>query len=89
MDHLQVLKEKIVSLRAEIAEIHEQNELYRRQKDNGTAAQVAHGQRHERLQLIQKELIRVADLGRSVNTANQIREQNRARLELMKHPKAS
>ena len=39
-----MLKEKIVNLRAEIAEIHEQNEQYRRQKGSGTMAQVAHGQ---------------------------------------------
>lgn len=89
MDHLKVLKEKVLSLRAEIAEIREQNERYRSQKGNGTMAQVAHGQRHERLQGIQKELGRLADLGRAVHTANQIREHNRGRVELMKHSRAS
>jgi hypothetical protein len=89
MDHLGVLQEKIVNLRAEIAEIHEQNELYRRQKGNRTLDQVAHGQRHERLQNIQKELGRLAALGRSVVSVNQRREENRQRLELLKHSKAS
>ena len=89
MDHLKVLQDKIGSLRAEIAQIHEMNQQYRLQKDNGTGAQVAHGQRHERLQGIQKELVRLADLGRSIHSASQIREQNRARLELVKHSRAS
>jgi hypothetical protein len=51
--------------------------------------QVAHGQRHERLQGIQKELGRLADLGRTVHTNNQIREHDRNRLQLMKNRKAS
>ncbi len=84
MDHLGVLQEKIVNLRAEIAQIHEQNEQYRRQKGNGTLDQVAHGQRHERLQNIQKELGQLAALGRSVVSINQRREENRARLQLIK-----
>jgi len=89
MDHLKVLKEKVVSLRAEIAQINELNEQYRRRKDNATVDQIAHGQRHERLQVIQKELGRLADLGRSVHTANQIRERDRIRLEQMRNAKAS
>jgi hypothetical protein len=56
MDHLEVLREKIGRLRVEIAEIHELNKQYRRQDWNETDAQVAHGQRHERLQAIQQEL---------------------------------
>jgi hypothetical protein len=89
MDHLRVLREKVGSLRTEIAELHELNEQYRRRKGNGTLDQVAHGQRHERLQGIQKELGRLADLGRTVHTTNQIREHDRNRLELMKSAKAS
>ncbi len=89
MDHLKVLQEKIVTLRAEIAQIREMNDQYRSQKGNGTIAHVAHGQRHERLQQIQKELGRLADLGRAVHSANQIREHNRSRLELVKHSRAS
>ena len=89
MDHLGVLQDKIVSLRAEIAEIHEQNEQYRRQKGSRTVDQVAHEQRHERLQNIQKELGQLAALGRSVVSVNQRREENRNRLQLLKHSKAS
>jgi hypothetical protein len=89
MDHLKVLQDKIVNLRAEIAQIHEQNEQYRRDKSNGTLAQVAHGQRHERLQVIQKELTKLADLGRKVHSANQAREHHRSRLELVKQSRAS
>lgn len=89
MDHLAVLREKIVSLRSEIAQIHERNQQYRERKDNGTAEQVAHGQRHERLQEIQEELGRLAALGRSVVSVNQVREENRARLQVIKNSRAS
>jgi len=89
MDHLGVLQKKIVSLRAEIAEIHELNQQYRQRKGNGTTDQVAHGRRHERLQEIQKELGRLAALGRSVVSISQVREQNRARLQLIKNSRAS
>ena len=89
MDHQKVLRDKVVSLRTEIAELHELNEQYRRRKGNGTLDQVAHGQRHERLQGIQKELGRLADLGRTVHTTNQIREHDRTRLQLMKNARAS
>jgi hypothetical protein len=89
MDHLGVLQKKIVSLRAEIAQIHELNQQYRQRRGNGTAEQVAHGQRHERLQEIQKELGRLAALGRSVVSISAVREQNRARLQLIKKSRAS
>ena len=89
MDHLGVLQKKIVSLRAEIAQIHELNQQYRQRRGNGTVEQVAHGQRHERLQEIQKELGRLAALGRSVVSISAVREQNRARLQLIKKSRAS
>ena len=89
MDHLGVLQKKIVSLRAEIAEIHERNQQYRQGKGNRIADQVAHGQRHERLQQIQKELGRLAALGRSVVSISEVREQNRARLQAIKNKRAS
>lgn len=89
MDHLGVLREKIVSLRAEIAQLHELNQQYRQRKGNVTADQVAHGQRHERLQAIQKELGRLAALGSSVVSISGARERNRARLELIKNSRAS
>ena len=60
MDHLRVLREKIERLRVEIADIQELNEQFRRGGRNGTEAQVAHGQRHERLQAIQHELAQLA-----------------------------
>jgi hypothetical protein len=89
MDHLGVLQEKIGNLRAEIAQIHELNRQYRLRKANGTVDMVAHGQRHERLQDIQKELGRLAALGRSIVSVNQVREKNRARLQLIKNSRAS
>jgi hypothetical protein len=89
MDHLGVLRKRIISLRAEIAEIHELNQQYRQRKGTATAEQVAHGQRHERLQEIQKELGRLAALGRSVVSINEVREQNRSRLQLIKNSRAS
>jgi hypothetical protein len=89
MDHLGVLQVKIGSLREEIAQIHELNQQYRLKKGNATVDQVAHGQRHERLQDIQKELGRLAALGRSVVSVNQRREETRARLHLIKNSRAS
>jgi len=66
MDHLEVLRDKIGRLREEIADIQELNEQFRRDGGNGADAQVAHGQRNERLQAIQQELVQLADLGRRV-----------------------
>lgn len=84
MDHLAVLRDKIASLRAEIAQIQELNDQYRREGKNEVPAQVAHGQRHERLQAIQQELSQLADLGRRVRSVEQMKEQHRARLHLVK-----
>jgi hypothetical protein len=89
MDHLRVLQERIGNLRAEIAHIHELNQQYRLRKANGTGDMVAHGQRHERLQDIQKELGRLAALGRSIVSVNQVRENSRTRLQLIKKSRAS
>jgi hypothetical protein len=80
MDHLAVLREKIGNLRAEIAQLHELNEEYRRQGRNETQAHVVHGKRHERLQAIQQELAQLADLGRRVRSVEQMKEQHRSRL---------
>jgi hypothetical protein len=84
MDHLEVLREKIGRLRLEIAQIQESNEQYRRQDRNETDAQVAHGQRHERLQAIQQELAQLADLGRKVRSVEELKEKHRSRLHLVK-----
>jgi hypothetical protein len=87
MDHLEVLREKIESLRAEIAHLQELNAEYRRagsQGRNETQAQIAHGQRHERLLAIQQELAKLADLGRRVRSLEQMKEQHRSRPYLAK-----
>ncbi|MFY9948927.1 MAG: hypothetical protein WAK27_09545 [Candidatus Sulfotelmatobacter sp.] len=84
MDHLAVLREKIGNLRAEIAQLQQLNEQYRRQPRPETEAQVAHGQRHERLQEIQQELAQVADLGRRVLSMEQRKEEHRSRLHPVK-----
>jgi hypothetical protein len=89
MDHLEVLREKIARLRAEIAQIQESNQEYRLRECTGTEAQVAHGQRHERLQAIQHELAQVADLGRRILSLQKMKERNRARLHLVEQEKAS
>jgi hypothetical protein len=84
MDHLNVLREKIARLRAEIAHIQELNEQYRHRDRNETEAQVAHGQRQERLQIIQQELAQLAGLGRKVLSVEEIKEKHRSRLHLVK-----
>jgi len=89
MNHLTVLRDKIGRLREEIAEIQKLNEQFRRESWNGAEAQVAHGQRNERLQAIQHELVRLADLGRKVVSTKQIRETHRSRLHLVTQKRAS
>jgi hypothetical protein len=84
MDHLEVLREKVGRLRDEIAHLQELNAQYRRQGRNETEAQIAHGQRHERLQAIQQELARLADLGRRVLSVEERKEEHRSRLHLVK-----
>jgi hypothetical protein len=84
MDHLEVLREKIARLRAEIAHIQELNQAYRRQDMSGNDAQVAHGERHERLQAIQQELAQLASLGRKVQSVEEMKERHRSRLHLVK-----
>ena len=77
MDHLSALKEKIVRLRTEIAKIQELNEQYRREKERDMVSQIAHTERHERLEQIKQELGRLAELGRALHSASQIRERSR------------
>jgi small-conductance mechanosensitive channel len=79
MGHLEVLREKIALLRAEIAQLREWNEQYRREPGQDTQAQFAHGQRHERLQEIQQELNQLANLGGRVRSVEQMKEQHRSR----------
>ena len=89
MDNLLVLRDKVGRLREEIADIQKLNERFRREGWNGADAQVAHGQRNERLQAIQHELVRLADLGRKVVSTEQMREKHRTRLHLIKQERAS
>ena len=89
MDHLEVLREKIARLRAEIAQIQELNQEYRLREWTGTGAQVAHGERQERLLAIQQELAKVADLGRRVLSVEKMKERNRVRLHPVEQGKAS
>ena len=84
MDHLNVLREKIGRLRAEIADIQKLNEHYRLRDQSDTEAQVAHGQRLERLQAIQQELAKLATLGSKVRSIEDIKERQRSRLRLLK-----
>jgi len=84
MDHLEVLREKIKRLRAEIGQIQELNQQYRLQGRNGAEAQVAHGQRQERLQAIQQDLVQLASLGRKVQSVAEMKERHRSRLHLVK-----
>jgi len=84
MDHLEVLREKIGRLREEIAHIRDLNEQYRLRTSNSTEAQVAHGQRQERLQEIQEELVQLSNLGQRVLTMEERKEEHRSRLHLVK-----
>ena|SRR5579864_3323188 len=89
MDHLEVLRDKIGRLRAEIADIQELNQQFRRDGRKGADVQVAHGQRNERLQAIQHELVKLADLGLRVVSTEQMKEKHRSRLHLFAQKRAS
>lgn len=89
MDHLLVLREKIGHLREEIADIQKLNEQFRRDGGHSTDAQVAHGRRSDRLQAIQQELVRLADLGHKVVSSEQMKEKHRTRLHLVEQNRAS
>jgi hypothetical protein len=84
MDHVEVLRAKIGRLRVEIAQIQELNKQYRLQGGNDVEAQVAHGQRLERLQAIQQELAKLATLGSKVRSIEDMKERQRSRLRLLK-----
>jgi len=84
MDHVEVMRDKIGRLRVEIAQIQELNKQYRLQSRKGAEAQVAHGQRQERLQAIQQELTQLAALGRRVRSVEEMQERHRSRLHLVK-----
>jgi hypothetical protein len=73
----------------EIADIQELNEQFGLAGRNGTEAQSARDQRHERLQAIQQELAQLADLGRRVHSTEQMKEKYRSKLHLVKEERAS
>lgn len=84
MNHLEALREKIGSLRLEIAEIRELNEQYWRQGRNTTDAHVAYSHRHERLEAIQQELAPLAGLGRKVPSVVEMKAKHSSRPFLVK-----
>jgi hypothetical protein len=79
MDHLEVLREKVATLRVEIVQLQELNERYRRQSRPDAQDHFAHGQRQDRLQEIQQELTQIARLGGRLRSVEQIKEQHRSR----------
>lgn len=79
MDHLEVLREKVATLRVEIAQLQELNERYRRQLRPDVQAHFAHGKRQDRLQEIQQELTQIARLGGRLRSVEQMKEQHRSR----------
>jgi hypothetical protein len=84
MDHLAVLRRKVSRLRAEIAQLQEVNDRYWLRGRYDTQAEVAHSQRHERLEAIQQELAQLANLGGRVRSVEQMKEQHHARPFLIK-----
>ena len=83
MDHIELLLEKIASLRYEIALIKELNYEQPRRGKN-PEDQIAHGQRLERLQQIQQELAQLAGLSQRVLSVEERKEEHRSRLHLVK-----
>jgi len=80
MDHLEVLREKVARLRAEIAEIRASNEQFRLQGNHPAEDDAADRRRQERLLEIQQELSQLAGLGRKVLSVEEMKEKHRARL---------
>ena len=89
MNHLEALRGRIGRLRVEIAEIQELNHQFRRDGGNGLAVQVAYGQRSERLQGIQHELVQLADLGPRVVSTKELREKHPSRPHPTKQKRAA
>ena len=84
MDHLDVLRERVGHLRAEIAQIQELSKQHRLQGSNSPETHLAHVQRQERLLAIQRELVQLASLGPKVLSLEEMKERHRARLHLVK-----
>ena len=79
MDHLEVLREKVATLRAEIVQLQELNERYRRQHRPDAQAHFAHVERQERLLEIQQQLTQLARLGGQVRSVEQMKQQHLSR----------
>lgn len=84
MDHIEGLREKIAHLRSEIADIQALNDRYRFGGQHGAEAEIARVQRQERLQAIQEELIQLSNLSHKALSIEQMRENHRSRLHLVK-----
>jgi hypothetical protein len=89
MDYLGAFRAKIGRLRLEIADIQELNQQFRRDRGNGTGCQVAHGQRSQRLQGIQHELMQLADLGLGVVSTEQRNENRHSQPHLVERKRAA
>ena len=89
MDYLGALRDKLRGFREEIAEIQELNGQFRRAARNDTVAQVAHGQRSERLQAIQHKLGQLARLGSRVVLTEPMKEPHRSPTRLVKQKPAA
>jgi len=89
MDYLGALREKIGSLREEIADLQELNAQFRHAVQNSTMAQVAYGQRIERLQAIQHELGQLGRLGSRVVLTEQTKVPHRSPTDLVKRKRAA
>ena len=89
MDYVGVFRDKIGRLRVEIADIQVLNQQFRRDCGHGPGVQVAHGQRSERLQAIQHELVQLADLGRRAVSTEQMTDQHCLPAHLVKRKRAA
>jgi len=89
MDHLRVLRDKVGRFREEIADIRELNDQFRRAVRNDAIAQIAQGRRQERLQAIQHELVQLTDLGRRMDSTEQMKEEHRSRLHPVKQKRSA
>jgi biopolymer transport protein ExbB/TolQ len=89
MDYLAIFRSKIWRFREEIASIQELNRQFRRAGGKGTGLQVAHGQRSERLQQIQRELLQLAHLGRKVVPIEPIKADPLPQLHSVRHKPAA
>jgi hypothetical protein len=89
MDHLRVLRDKVGRFREEIADIRELNDQFRRAVRNDAMAQIAQGRRQERLQAIQHELVQLTDLGRRMDSTEQVKEEHRSRLHPVKQKRSA